>query len=218
MVRGARETSHMTIRCQYCGGETSEQAADCPQCGRPWQLLAVTTDSITAVNRTAPSASVADTPLWDGVYSARAAVGLWLFDVAAVIVVTFVAVPMLKWNGGLFLSLLTAVLGLGGTALCVMYRKLTAHYTLTAQHLTCQSGFFVTVSEQIAVIDVDDVACSQSRMGRWAGVGTVKVMPTDANRPDIFLNGILAADRVAALIEDACRAERQRRGLFIEST
>lgn len=165
-----------------------------------------------------PSAtsSVDESPLWEGTYSVRAALPLWLLVAVTILLVLGVTWPTLGWQDGLFLCLLTAAIGVGGVSLYVMFRRLTAHYTLTSTQLTTQSGFFVMLCEELNVMDIDDVAYSQNRWERLAGVGRIKVMPTDRKRADLFLIGIHSADRVAGLIEEACRAERRRLGLFIE--
>lgn len=167
---------------------------------------------------TTPSAGsgVNESPLWEGTYSVRAALPLWLLVAAAIVLVLSGTWPALGWQHGCFLTLLTTAIGLGGVGLYVMFRRLTAHYTLTSTRLTSQSGFFVMLCEGLNVMDIDDVASSQSRWERLAGVGTIKVMPTDKNQADLFLVGIRSADRVASLIEEASRAERRRLGLFIE--
>lgn len=159
---------------------------------------------------------VQESPLWEGTYSVRAALPLWILVAMTILLVLGVTGPLLGWQDGLFLGLLTGAIGLGGVSLYVMFRRLTAHYTLTSTRLTSQSGFFVMLSEELSMMDIDDVACSQTRWERLAGVGRIKVMPTDGKRADLFLVGIRSAERVAGLIEEASRAERRRLGLFIE--
>jgi hypothetical protein len=157
-----------------------------------------------------------ESPLWEGAYSVRAALPLWLLVAVAIMLVMGATGAALGWEHGLFLSLLTAAIGLGGIGLYVMFRRLTAHYTLTSTRLTSQTGFFVMLCEELNVLDIDDVALSQNRWERLAGVGTIKVMPVDGNRAELYLYGIRSAEHVAGLIEEAGRSERRRLGLFIE--
>ena len=49
------------------------------------------------------------------------------------------------------------------------------------------------------------------------GVGTIRIASSDKTNPDLALPGIDDARRVADLIDGARRAERNRRGLHIES-
>jgi len=118
---------------------------------------------------------------------------------------------------GLFLGLLTAALCFGGAGLYVMYVKLSVHYKLTSQRFVHQVGLLNRVTDRIEVIDVDDVAFSQGLFQRLVGVGTIKIMSSDCSHSELFIEGIDQVAHVAGLIDDACRAERRRRGLFIEA-
>jgi hypothetical protein len=207
----------MSIPCDRCGEEASDRQSDCPRCGQPLRRLESVPNHHTVEAACESDRAPEVSPLWAGAYSALAALPLWLFDAGAITLVMCVTVPTLGWDRSLFLSLLTASLAVGGTGLYVMYRRLTAHYTLTSSRLMCQTGFFVAMCDEWNVMDIDDVAYSQSRLERLVGVGTIKVMPTNKNRSDLFLNGVGSVKRVAGLIEEASRTERRRRGLFIES-
>jgi uncharacterized membrane protein YdbT with pleckstrin-like domain len=115
------------------------------------------------------------------------------------------------------LGLLAAALCFGGTGLYVMYLKLSVHYHLTSQRFVHQMGLLHRTTDRIEVIDVDDVAFSQGLFQRVVGVGTIKIMSSDCSHSELFLDGIDRVAHVAGLIDEARRAERLRRGLFIEA-
>ena len=48
-------------------------------------------------------------------------------------------------------------------------------------------------------------------------MGTIKIMSSDCTHPELFLEGIDRVAHVAGLIDEARRAERLRRGLFIDA-
>ena len=98
-----------------------------------------------------------------------------------------------------------------------MFRKLRVHYTLTSQRFIHRVGLLRCVTDRLEMIDVDDVAFSQGPIQRLAGVGTIKIMSSDGSHPELFLNGIDRVAHVAGLIDEARRAERIRRGLFIDA-
>jgi hypothetical protein len=49
------------------------------------------------------------------------------------------------------------------------------------------------------------------------GVGTIKITSSDRGDPQLVLKGIDDVKRVASLLDEARRAERSRRGVYIES-
>jgi membrane protein YdbS with pleckstrin-like domain len=165
---------------------------------------------------------VADPPaeeevLWEGTYSAKSLLGGWLLAAVVVGVVAAIALSQMPWYRGLMVSLLVAALCLGSLGLYAMYRKLSVHYRLTSQRFLHEEGLLRRVTHRIEMIDVDDVACAQRLLDRIMGVGTVKIISSDRSHPELFLEGVAGVQHVAMLIDNARRAERQRRGLFIES-
>lgn len=177
-----------------------EAAAYCPHCG---QLVVE------------PAAGEAI--LWEGTYSAKALAAGWLLAVAVIGLVASVALATMPWHRGLFVSLLVAAVCLGTLGLYAMYRKLRVRYQLTPQRFVHEEGLLRRVTDRIEMIDVDDVACAQGPIERIMGVGTIKIISSDRSHPELFLEGLDRVRHVATLIDNARRAERQRRGLFIES-
>jgi uncharacterized membrane protein YdbT with pleckstrin-like domain len=90
-------------------------------------------------------------------------------------------------------------------------------YRLTNQRLFHEKGILRRVTERIELIDIDDVTMEQGLMERLFGVGTVHVTSSDRSSPELLMPGIDDVKAVADTIDHARRAERHRRGVFIES-
>jgi hypothetical protein len=52
---------------------------------------------------------------------------------------------------------------------------------------------------------------------RMVNVGTILVQSSDVTSPNLYISGIDDVRRITDLIDDTRRAERQRRGLFMEN-
>lgn len=205
----------MNASCPACGAAVLPAAAYCHQCGQALAAPRLLTEPpVGALASTSPDD--AEQVLWEGSYSPKAMLGGWMG--AAVLTVVVAAVGgRSDLQRGLFLGLLTAALCFGATGLYAMYRRLSTHYRLTSQRFVHQQGLFRRTTDRIEVIDVDDVAYSQGLLQRMIGVGTVKIMSSDTSHAELYLEGIDRVAHVAQLIDDARRAERRRRGLFIEA-
>ena len=70
---------------------------------------------------------------------------------------------------------------------------------------------------RIEVIDINDVTLQQGLIERMFNVGTIHMRSSDVTHPDILLPGIEDVGRVTDLIDNTRRAERQRRGVFMEN-
>lgn len=212
------ESTIMTAYCSACGVEVLAEAAFCHHCGQPLKERAPSSEPGTMGESVATSnqAGEVEQILWEGGYSAKAMFGGWLLAAFMTMVVTGIGM-VADIRQGLFLGLLAAALCFGGTGLYVMYLKLSVHYHLTSQRFVHQMGLLHRTTDRIEVIDVDDVAFSQGLFQRVVGVGTIKIMSSDCSHSELFLDGIDRVAHVAGLIDEARRAERLRRGLFIEA-
>ena len=72
-------------------------------------------------------------------------------------------------------------------------------------------------SDRVEVIDIDDVTVHQGFIERMLGVGTIRIASSDRTDPELVLPGVDQVRAVADVIDNTRRAERQRRGLHIES-
>jgi membrane protein YdbS with pleckstrin-like domain len=158
----------------------------------------------------------AETELWAGSYSPKAMVG-WFFGAA---LVTIVGVIVVAISGGrtAWLFLIIGVLLLwAAIGLVTLYRRLTVRYQLTTFRLFHESGLLSRTRDRIEVIDIDDVTLHQGLVERMFNIGTIHVRSSDATHGNLYMIGIDDARRITDLIDNTRRAERQRRGLFMEN-
>jgi membrane protein YdbS with pleckstrin-like domain len=102
-------------------------------------------------------------------------------------------------------------------ALLILYRQLTVRYRLTTYRLFHETGLLSRTRDRIEVIDINDVTLHQGVIERMFNVGTIRVQSSDVTCPNLDIGGIEDVRHVTDLIDDTRRAERQRRGLFMEN-
>jgi uncharacterized membrane protein YdbT with pleckstrin-like domain len=162
-------------------------------------------------------ADMTETELWTGGYSPKAMYGGWiaaaLATIGGVIAVAMLRSDTIGWS----IFGVAALLIWGGLLLTLAYRRVSVKYRLTNQRLFHEQGILRRVTDRIELIDIDDVTMEQGLMERVFGVGTVRVSSTDRTTPELLMPGIDDVKTVADTIDQARRAERQRRGVFIES-
>jgi membrane protein YdbS with pleckstrin-like domain len=153
--------------------------------------------------------------LWSGTYSGKAmvgaAAGLAVLTIAGLIAASF-AGPIGWIMVGIAAVILWAILGL-----VVLYRKLSVRYRLTTFRFFHETGLLSRTRNRIEVIDINDVTLQQGLIERMFNVGTIHIQSSDVTHPDLYLPGIEDVGRVTDLIDNTRRAERQRRGVFMEN-
>ncbi|MEX2140564.1 MAG: PH domain-containing protein [Pirellulales bacterium] len=160
---------------------------------------------------------VAEQELWTGGYSPKAMYGPWI---AAALATIAGLVVVLLWRNdtiGWLVFGVAVVLIWGGLLLTLAIRRLSVKYRLTNHRLFHEQGILRRVTDRIEIIDIDDVTVEQGIVERMLGVGTIHVSSSDRTSPELLMPGIDNVKQVADTIDNARRAERQRRGLFIES-
>lgn len=203
-----------------------DDAAFCPYCGEPAPASAVaarTSPDDYAAPRLQPAPSSAadkhpaERELWNDTYSPKALAGPAM-ALAAIVFAGLVGVA-LYWNTGIGWLVLAAgaLVGFGGLALNLLYQRLSVRYRVTTYRLFHERGILSRVTDRMEMIDIDDVTVKQGLIERMFGVGTLMIASSDRTHPRLYLPGIDDVKRIADLIDDARRAERQRRGLHIES-
>ena len=103
-------------------------------------------------------------------------------------------------------------------AVSMLRRRLGIRYRLTNQRFFIEKGILLRVTERIEVIDIDDLQFEQNLVERLFDVGSITLTSTDHSVPKFWLQGIEHVREVSDLIDQARRAERNRRGLYIESS
>lgn len=165
----------------------------------------------------AEAKDIEEKTLWSGGYSAKAMFGSWLLaaivSIGLIVAAFYFREAPAIWTvvGSLILVLWVVLLGMCG------YQKLSHRYELTNQRLKHRDGILVQTTNRVELIDVDDVMFKQGPIQLLLNVGTITVKSSDVSHPMLVLKGIAEVKKVADSIDDARRAERRRRGVFVES-
>jgi uncharacterized membrane protein YdbT with pleckstrin-like domain len=157
----------------------------------------------------------AEEDLWIGSYSPKAMFGSFL----AAAVLTALGAIAAAFTGpiGWIVFVICAAVAWCYLALVLVYRRLTVRYRLSTFRFFHDTGLLSRTGNRVEVIDIDDVTVRQGFIERLLGVGTISIRSSDTTDPQLDLPGIDDAKRVADLIDGTRRAERQRRGMFMEN-
>lgn len=209
------------MRCKKCGGDSPAGSTFCPKCGARLDGAAEAandapsgTQRVVAAGR-GRGGSPAEEEIWSGAYSAKAMVGS--FAAAAVLTLLAAVLATLAGPPGWAAWIIGVVVVWGGLGLLYLYRRLTVRYRLSTYRLFHDTGLITRTGNRVEVIDIDDVTVEQGPIERLMGIGTIRIASSDKTNPDLVLPGIDDARQVADLIDGTRRAERNRRGLHIES-
>jgi uncharacterized membrane protein YdbT with pleckstrin-like domain len=135
----------------------------------------------------------------------------------AVLTIVAVVVGALLPPVGIMVAGAAAVLAWALFGLLLLYRRMTVRYRLTTFRLFHESGLLSRKRDRIEVIDINDVTLSQRIIERMFNVGTIHIDSSDKSHPDFDMPGIENVRYVADLFDNTRRAERERRGLFMEN-
>jgi membrane protein YdbS with pleckstrin-like domain len=153
--------------------------------------------------------------LWSGTYSPKAmvgpAAGLAILTVIGLVVGTLV--PPFGW----IVAGVAAIIAWAALGLVLFYRRLVVRYRLTTYRFFHETGLLRRTRDRIEVIDINDVTLEQGLIERMFNVGSIHIQSSDVTNPDFYLTGIEDVHKVTDLIDNTRRAERQRRGLFMEN-
>ncbi len=226
--------------CSICGAEASADMAYCPKCGnkrnRPGDIgpppgPSAAASSLPAAGNPDPLANrirehhdsgpqrtdTVEKELWTGTYSPKAMVGplvggaVWTIAVVVLWIVFSDRIGDYWWAPLAVIALTWLYLGAA-----VLFRRLSVRYRLTNQRFFHERGILSRTVDRIEVIDMDDITYVQGIFDRMLGSGTIKITSSDRTHPELLLIGIDDVKNVAALVDDAKRAERVKRGLHIE--
>ncbi len=202
------------MNCQKCGANIPAEAAFCPQCGTRVGAAAQPSAEKLTQKRNSGNQPAED-ELWSGTYSPKAMVG-WTIGLALLTLAGFVAALMA--NGpGLIIWAIAAVVLWAILGLIVLYRRMTVSYRLTTFRLFYETGLLKRTRDRIEVIDINDVTLQQGFIERMFNVGTIHLITSDVTCQNLYMVGIEDVRHVTDLIDNTRRAERQRRGVFMEN-
>lgn len=214
------------MNCPACSAEVAAGSAYCQKCG---QRLDAPPGAVapqkTPVEQMIASKAAAradnsddvETPLWRGGFSWKAMLGYWLLAIVAtiagiVIAVIGASIPAI----GLAVAAILVVMWIS-LVVYFLYQRISLAYELTNQRLIHHYGILTRVTNRIEVIDIDDIKFTQTIMERLLGVGTIQILSTDVSDPKLVIRGIDDVQKVFALMDDARRDERRKRGMYIET-
>jgi membrane protein YdbS with pleckstrin-like domain len=160
--------------------------------------------------------------LWKGRYCGKAMMDAWLF--CGVITVVLVALGIwfsvnewlptgVRWGGIAILLLISW----GYPLSLLSYRRMSIRYRLTTQRFFHEEGVLRHTTDRIEVIDMDDITFDQTILERMCNVGTIHITSSDRTHPVLDVIGVADVKNVAAMMDNARRNERIRRGVHIEA-
>jgi membrane protein YdbS with pleckstrin-like domain len=213
------------MTCESCGGVVTAEATFCPHCGARQNNgeaanQASGPQSVPGTQKLRPAGGrSAGTPasedeLWSGTYSPKAMVGpaIGLGVLTAIALAIAVAFPP-----ALVFVVPIAVVAWAIFGLVLLYRRMTVRYRLTTYRFFHETGLLSRTRNRVEVIDINDVTLNQGIIERMFDVGTIHIQSSDVTHPHLNLVGIENVREVTDLIDNTRRAERQRRGLFMEN-
>ncbi len=86
-------------------------------------------------------------------------------------------------------------------------------YTLTTQRLQLETGVFSKHLEEIELYRIKDSELHRPFIQRLVGLGTVRVLSSDATMPEMFVHSVPKADGVRELIREHVEKVRKARGV-----
>ena len=156
--------------------------------------------------------------LWEGRYSMKAMAGVWVGLALLTVAALIAHILWLRSNGTAWMIFGATVVIVWAYAYMVyLGRHWGVRYQLTTQRFFHETGVFRHVSDRIEVIAMDDITVTQGPLDRLFGTGQIRILSGDHASPDFVIVGVVDVKRVAEIMDEARRAERNRRGVRVES-
>lgn len=227
------EAVQQAIFCQQCGerldtaepdfppaggerGEAKPQSppaqADPPPANRP----ATAAEHLQQVTAAGAAHEELEQELWRGGFSHKAMLGSWAASglvTVAILVAWIVWKPSGPW---VWLPPLAIVALWAWQGATLFFRRNTIRYRFTTQRLIIESGLLRRSINPMQNIEIDDLTVEQGVLDRITGAGRIVIISSDRTNPNLVMEGIENVRQVADLIDKTRRAERRRRGLYVE--
>jgi uncharacterized membrane protein YdbT with pleckstrin-like domain len=217
------------MRCSSCNTEIPTDAAFCPKCGQrignapaaAAPLAAVAPTAMEKMRAATPAGAAAHQPepeheLWRGRYTPKAMYGNWVL--AAVVTLAAIVLAVLVPNPAAWIAAAVVVPVVWLALLWMLFlRRVGIEYTLTTQRFIHKKGVLNRVSDQILLVDVDDITYEQSLLGRMLNFGTITLRSKDMSNEKLVLVPVDDVQRIANLIDEARREERRKRAIYMAS-
>lgn len=216
------------MKCNQCGANAPTKAAFCPQCGAQLSRASADGDRSASAAKIRPSGppgtahDVSEQDLWTGRYSPKAMTGPFL-GALLLAIACFVGASYVDPKAWIAVAIGVVVV-FAYLLLLLIYRQMSVRYRLTNQRLLREVGILSRTDDRILVIDIDDITVKQSLIERMFNLGTILIVANDESsreeeadrvKKDVVMLGIEDPRRVADLIDEARRAERSRRGVYM---
>jgi membrane protein YdbS with pleckstrin-like domain len=204
--------------CHKCGADTPNNAAFCPQCGAQLGRGGGAGENRPAkAARIEPAAGrAADVPeedLWTGAYSPKAMTSAFV-GAALIIIIGMIAASFAGPAGWAAVGV-GAIVVFGYLVLSLFYQRLSVNYRLTSHRLVIERGILSKTEDRILLVDIDDITVQQGLIDRMLDIGTVVLNTSDNSSPVLIMRGIENPRQVGDAIDEARRAERSRRGVYM---
>ena len=215
------------MTCNQCGAQAPAQAAFCPNCGAKLESAAGANQAAGAARlqggvAQGTSRDVPEEELWSGAYSPKAMtsafIGVGLLTVLGIIAVTLANAG----TTGVIVVVIAALLLFAYLGLQLAYRRMSMHYRLTTHRLVLHKGILNKTDDRILLVDIDDITVQQGFVQRMFNLGTITLNTSDQTTKDeskgkgvLVMDGIENPRHVGDVIDEARRAERSRRGVYM---
>ncbi|MGC4006350.1 MAG: PH domain-containing protein [Pirellulales bacterium] len=155
--------------------------------------------------------------LWEGRYVPQAMYGE--FALAALATLAGFAACVVFGGGMIGWAALAIVAGIVWAALGIVYwyRRTMVHYKLTNLRFFLEVGMLSKKVDHMEVVAMKDFETNQGFIERIFKVGDLKILSSDHTQPELLLRGIPNVRETADVFDKARRAERQRRGVYVET-
>jgi membrane protein YdbS with pleckstrin-like domain len=223
------------MKCNQCDAEVPAGAAFCSQCGTKLGAPPVTRSAHPLQAGRIP-AQPQEQELWTGTYSPKAMIG-W-FALASILTVVGLVAGVMLPEPTIWIGVILAIVAIWAVLLAsALYLRASTKYSLTSYRLFHEKGLLGRTRDRIEVIDIDDVTLTQGFFERMLNIGTIHIISSDESLRQaaaenaakrggtavsvidgrLDMPGIEDVRRVADLIDNTRRAERNRRGVFLEN-
>ncbi len=168
-----------------------------------------------------------ETDVWEGRYSFRNFVGRFLLRLVAT--VAFIGLAIYTWGGWRESSandpMTYVAIGAGILVLAfwvylvfqIIRARLSHYYRLTNRRLFVQTGILTRRSDQVELLEVEDVYVKQASLfHRWFSVGTVVVESSEQKMPTSYLVGVDDPQAVMDIIWHYARIERESSAVQVD--
>jgi len=160
--------------------------------------------------------------VWEARYAMKNFIGRVVGRSLATVAWIGLAVYAWEYNNQVALRALTIVLGVVlllfwlGLIYRIVYARYGHYYRLTTRRLFVSTGLMQRRRDQLELLRIKDVFTRQRLTERWLTIGTVVVVPDDAQLPTFYLAGVDDPKGVMDLVWHHSRAQREGKTVQVD--